>query len=413
MAMSILFLNNSTKIKVLFVILFCITTKISAQTAKKNLTLQMEGVPLIEVFHSITSQTGFRFAYNSNVLDENVHITVNVEKENLDTVLLLILPNSVKYKKISDYIILTSVGNTNKDEKEKVDSLALNHSNGVIIASDTVYLHKNNDTILELLNAIKQELTELKVKKIREKGNWIISISAGLRSEFFSATNYNRVFSNNKKISFPSLEFGLGYVFSTRLQLETGIKYIENYADYSFEAFSWSKILTQSERHLLYSSLQIPLCLKYYIPLGKSNIYLLTKAGVDLSIPLTNNQYDLLTDQQSVTDDFLWNSLFTGQEVSTSQKLYYSTVLNAPLHKVNILLNLGLGLSYQFKFGMGLTLFGEYYAGTMNMAQLIIPYHQEQFNSTSNTWEFYSEGKEFITFRGDYWNAGLTISYKF
>ena len=429
MDLSILFQNHNTRIKVLsFIFLFVCTAELFAQTGDSDrlVTLKMRETSLRKVFQSITSQTGFRFAYNPTVLDEKAAVSINVINESLDTVLLFILPDSVKYKQINDYIILSPKIEKKQEKQDSILSLPdfTSHDLGkdTVILKDTVHIdhYYESDTILNTLAEIKQELAELKGVKYRQlssqqkrEGGWTISLSSGLRSEICFATGYSRTFWNKQRISMPPIAFGFGYLFGNHIQIETGVKYIQNYANYSFEAFNWGGNTILEERHLLYSSLQIPASIKYYFPLRKSNFSLFVKAGIDFSVPLMKKRSEVYEPEDFPTDVFVWESPSTGEEVQALQKLYYSTIVEAPLQKMNILLNVGLGFSYQFKFGLGFSLYGEYYAGTMNMARIAIPYRQEQFNNISDTWEFYNEGTEYVTSRGDYWNIGLTVSYKF
>ncbi|MDR0367610.1 MAG: PorT family protein [Bacteroidales bacterium] len=369
--------------------------------------MQVENTPLLDVFNSITAQTGLRFAYNPDILDLKTRISIDVVKGCPDTVLSLILPPSVKYRIVEDYIILTAE-NTNET------GLALDNSvRDTVFVQDTVYLHQ--DSILAILKEIKQNLHELlnTKKSSLPHGNWIVAISSGLRSETGFATNYSRsVRNNNLKLSVPSVEFRFGYMFSNRIQVETGVKYVQNFADYSFEAFDWGGNTTVDERHLLFSSLQIPLDMKYYISFGKSNFSLFVKGGIDFGIPVDKRSTQFVEAEDVPTGVFLWESSPDAKN-QTLQRLHYSTRIESPLQKMNVLLSLGAGISYQFPFGLGLSIYGEYYAGTANMARIAITCRQEQFNAVSKTWDFYNENVEYVTCRGDCRNFGLTVSYKF
>ncbi|MDR0368259.1 MAG: STN domain-containing protein [Bacteroidales bacterium] len=397
-----LFRKKNIRIAILAVGLFCTTIPISAQTTDYTLTLQVKETSLLEVFQSITLQTGLRFAYNTDILNSDTCISIDVVKEKVDTVLSLILPPSVKYKIRNNYIILTP-------ENAAGSSLA---TRDTIFVWDTIYVY--HDSIGAVLEEIKQSLHELKTTKTSSRnGNWIISLSSGFRNEICLTTNYSRAFwNNNLRLSPPSLELGFGYIFGNHLQIETGIKYIRKYADYSFEAFDWGGSTTINERHLLFSSLQFPLDMKYYMFLGRSNFSLLIKAGIDFSIPVNKKSIKFLNAKDVPIGVFLWESAPI-TENKTLQRLYYGTQIEAPLQRMNILLNLGTGISYQFPCGVGLSVYVEYYVGTANMARIAVPYRQEQLNQQSGIWEFYNEGIEYLTFREDCWNIGLTVSYTF
>ncbi len=79
-------------------------------------------------------------------------------------------------------------------------------------------------------------------------------------------------------------------------------------------------------------------------------------------------------------------------------------------HSLNFLISTGIGCNYQFKNGIGISLFGEYFTGLRTMANIRILYTLVNMDiGLSPDW--YDD--EYITYRGDYWYAGLGISYTF
>lgn len=91
-------------------ILFLLFSFIAFQSfsQEKHITLNVQQKPLYEVFASITEQSGVRFSYNSQLLNENQKITLKVEKQPLSKVLSQILPQTVTYKLVGKHIILSA-----------------------------------------------------------------------------------------------------------------------------------------------------------------------------------------------------------------------------------------------------------------------------------------------------------------
>ncbi len=399
-----------------------------AQTndSDKTITLQIENKPIRQVLASITKQTGLRFSYNPNVLNEKKPVSIKIQNGSLDNVLKLILPDSISYKQISNYIILTSpVDEIPPDEIAEEGRLleinpdSISPGKTVITIVDTVWIQdpaKDCDSILQRVLENTREVLEALTPKEpvpSSKGGWIIGISSGLRGEISFASQQERAFRNKRRISAFPLEFSFGYLFDDKFFLGSGIKYTGNYTNYSLNAFNWGESEIEDKRYLIYNSLQFPVDFKYCFYIGKTGLGIFAKAGINLSIPLKTKQTEVFTPDNYPQDSYQWTSPETGEDISVHQRLVYSVAIEAPLHKVNILGNIGLGFSYTFKFGLGFSLYAEYYAGMLNMARILIPYEQEQYNAITSQWESYSEGTEYVNFRGDYWNFGLEISYKF
>ena len=395
--------------------------------SSKTITLQVENRTIHQVFTSITKQIGLRFSYNPNVLDEKMLISISVENKSLGEILTLILPDSVTYKQISDYIILTSARKDNVvlPEKAKEQEMpiatffdTISSYQNIITIIDTVWVNdptKNYDSILYVLGEIQGQLNELSSNQqidFSQKGAWIIGISSGLRGEICFASEQERAFQNKRKISTLPLEFSFGYLFADKFLLGSGIKFVGNYTNFSFEAFNWGGKEIQN-RQLIYKSLQFPIDFKYHFHIGKTGLGMFVKAGINFSVPLQAKKTEIFTPEEYPEGSHAWASSVAGEEVSVSHRLIYNTTIQAPLQKVNLLGNVGAGISYTFKFGLEFSLYGEYYTGMLNMARITIPYKQEQYNTIENRWELYDDGMEYVIFRGDYWNFGLEISYKF
>ena len=82
----------------------------------------------------------------------------------------------------------------------------------------------------------------------------------------------------------------------------------------------------------------------------------------------------------------------------------YVLIAYTPLFEFNVLFDTKIGFQYQFDFGLGISVFGEYCKGTRIMAQIEGYYNYSDGGVTTR--------EDYIT-NGDYWNAGIGISYTF
>lgn len=81
-----------------------------------GITLSLDEEPLFEAFSSISRQTGFRFSYDPLLIDDNQPVTVRVDEQPLEEVLPFLLPDSIRYKQIGDYLILSRKERKNTEQ---------------------------------------------------------------------------------------------------------------------------------------------------------------------------------------------------------------------------------------------------------------------------------------------------------
>jgi len=126
-----------------------------------------------------------------------------------------------------------------------------------------------------------------------QKGSWTIGLNSGLRGELFDASQHYRLYFFGNKISFPPIEFNLAYGINDNFFIETGITYIETKTNWGFGAIDWGMEGTYCAQYKLYSSLQLPINLKYNLPIFHSRFHLFTKVG--LNIQIVQENYELET----------------------------------------------------------------------------------------------------------------------
>ena len=101
-----LFLNKMFY-RISFIILFLfLGIMVFAQNPlEKRATVAVQKECLESVLATITKQTGVRFSYNSQLIDPKTKITVNAQNKTVKEILAVILPPSVSYKNVGEYIV--------------------------------------------------------------------------------------------------------------------------------------------------------------------------------------------------------------------------------------------------------------------------------------------------------------------
>jgi hypothetical protein len=157
-----------------------------------------------------------------------------------------------------------------------------------------------------------------------------------------------------------------------------------------------------SAGNIWFKYLQIPLNVRYAIPLWKSNFRVYGKLGFSLNIPSFKFNHNATEIQTT----------FPKHEEGVMPIYYFEYTHTAKLYdrSLNILLNAGIGFEYRFKNAWGLFAEGEYYAGLRTMGHVyidvkqipngVIPYVQNEY-------------KELLLIKGNYWNFNLGVSYNF
>lgn len=232
-----------------------------------------------------------------------------------------------------------------------------------------------------------------------QKGSWSIGIASGLRSEIFHGSKWIRNYSFGTRISTPPIEINFAYGINDNFVFESGLTYIEAKTNWRFGAVDYGIYGIYCERYSVYNSLQAPLGFKYYLPIAKSNFSFFTKIGLNIQIPL--KKYDMIA---------YFPDVITIDYSSNTYNLEYEVQIKSPTKMLSFLVSAGMGLSYYFNSGIRLSLYGEYYAGIQNTADILLRYTLIDMTTNKTYFNKYTEG---LSYRGDYWNVGLGISYTF
>jgi iron complex outermembrane receptor protein len=98
------------KMKLSFVLTFFILLQLSASPvmSQKKIQLDYNGVPLKRILNEIKSQTGYRFFYDVNEIDDNQKISFNAKGESINQVLIKLgLKANFDFKIVNSQIVLT------------------------------------------------------------------------------------------------------------------------------------------------------------------------------------------------------------------------------------------------------------------------------------------------------------------
>jgi hypothetical protein len=232
-----------------------------------------------------------------------------------------------------------------------------------------------------------------------QKGSWTIGISSGLKGEVYNSAYINRDVYSGEKISFPPINLHVGYNWLDNIVLESGLTFVNYKTNWMMAGHNWGMGLFHPPMYYFYSALQIPLNVKYYIPLGKSPLHLFIRTGLNFQIPIHE------------AEDYtpLETKIFSSGVV-----LRYQYDMR-DLKRFGILLNSELGLSYRLNNDLCVFVLAGYYAGLKKVARIIIEANAYYIGKDKNGNEYSDTeyGDEGISFRGDYWNVGFGISYTF
>ena len=243
--------------------------------------------------------------------------------------------------------------------------------------------------------ALTQNITD---REIQQPRKWTIELSSGFRSEIFESPEHRyevAELKTGRRLSFPQIEVSFWYAFKDYFALESGLAYVQYNTNWGcgYKMFI--------PKHKLYSALQIPLRIRFSVPLKGSNFSFFSTTGVILQFPI----------QAKAPHIWIWDSpyeYFDGVIDNSSGfgKVHYHLRTFSPMCGINILLNTKIGFMYKFDFGLGISVFGEYYKGTRTMA-MIDGVYKETYHAIP------SESETSYETKGDYWNAGIGISYSF
>ncbi len=98
------------RIAIITVIIFFHTAGFSQSLLSKQVSLQVSRKPLGEVLKTISRQGNFYFSYNSNIINEDSLISLDIKKKSVKQVLEILFDNSYEYKETNTYIIIQYAG---------------------------------------------------------------------------------------------------------------------------------------------------------------------------------------------------------------------------------------------------------------------------------------------------------------
>ncbi|WP_163630585.1 STN domain-containing protein [Paludibacter sp. 221] len=87
-------------------VFFLVSLPLSAINDERNISIHLHDAGYKEVLNAITQQTGYRFAYNPQLLDGTKSVSFDLQNKTLSEVLSTVLPPDVCFKKKDKHIIL-------------------------------------------------------------------------------------------------------------------------------------------------------------------------------------------------------------------------------------------------------------------------------------------------------------------
>ena len=92
-----------------FILLTLAFLQVSAKGTAQQVSLSGKDMPLLKVFESIKSQTGFVFFYDANLLQQGKPVTLNVKRQPLETTLAQVFDNQpLSYSIVNKTITITA-----------------------------------------------------------------------------------------------------------------------------------------------------------------------------------------------------------------------------------------------------------------------------------------------------------------
>jgi len=232
-----------------------------------------------------------------------------------------------------------------------------------------------------------------------KKGAWTVELSSGFRSEIFMSSSfvYNQIdVKSGKQLSTPQIEAAVWYGLTNYFAVESGLAYVKYNTN-------WTHGFNSIPKHKLYSALQIPLRVRFSVPI-KNNFHFFSTTGVVVQLPLQGQTSNRRKDNVPYI-------YFSGDMSSDENtQIAYDLATLSPTYGINILLNAKIGFIYQFDFGLGISIFGEYYKGTRRMATVSAVYTEAYSEIYGN---YGNKSKANYITKGDYWNTGIGVSYSF
>jgi hypothetical protein len=249
-----------------------------------------------------------------------------------------------------------------------------------------------------------------------QKNSWTIGVNFGLFGTIcqkaYTVDSYRNTFPPMDESPPFSFELTAAYGITNYLSISTGIAWAYKDAAYkrvklnlvkqTFGNVLYDEPVNDIGGFWSYASFEIPLKLNFAIPLGKSRFYFLGNTGVVFDVMLGDYiEYWVQNDEWYLAELYGFDN----------DKYWLSTEknLNSNPIKINFLINAGIGFGYRFKCGVGLSLTGDYNAGTRIIGDVAI----KNLLGTHGVGMPYREYMDKLYYKGDYWKVALGISYTF
>ena len=247
-----------------------------------------------------------------------------------------------------------------------------------------------------------------------QRSNWTLGFNMGYKIQMLEKTvssdfNLKSFVGDKNRSGYPTIGLSLTYNINERLCISSGFSYLDYHAAWKME--EKEEWIGSVGGDIWFKYLQIPLNIKYAIPLGNSNFSVYGKLGFSFDILVD------LIDGASYRDNGIILHYEEGSEQVSETMLAtyegyfehnYKQIVKIYDKKFNVLLNAGIGFGYRFKNGLGLSLEGEYYAGLRTMGHVFI-----KATPVANFPSTLKEHSEHLLIKGNYLNFGLGISYTF
>lgn len=405
--MSISYQNKKWQPHSLLIFLFLLfgNLLIAQNNWEKAVTFTLDEENLPQAFTKITKESGFRFAYNPQLIDTLQHYSYQFENLRIDQILDTLLPDSIHYKVAGNHIILQM-----KSKQEVVENPIIQpvvDSTMQPVSDSTDQSQWSQDSVVDSLEKkdVQKHFAEAVAtppsRIFFKRGEWNMEFSSGFRSEVYQVVEGDIKVVSGRQLSVPPFEFNVGYGIQSNTVIEAGLAFVNTRinwksfnADYGF--IDMGKTLPA------YSSLQIPVRLKYYIRIWKNSLSLYAKLGIVFQFTL-NKLVDNDSESSPISEQF--ENSVTDSE--SGQSILYDCAVrkSMPINRFNMLYTGGVGFCYKLGNGIMLSVTGEYYWGMLRMGSAVLEYEKTQYSYPT-----YDKGDCKLLYHGDYWNVGIGIS---
>jgi hypothetical protein len=235
-----------------------------------------------------------------------------------------------------------------------------------------------------------------------QKNTWSIGFRTAFRVEriivsayYSSGNTFPPMAHHALFIGMPPTEINLSYHITDRLSLQTGIAYYQYQIKKRKSMFYNILEEAPTDGSELFRSLQVPLLVRYDIPLRKTGFSFFVQTGLVLDI-LFANQYYAVYDRQIVA--------MLGRRCLRDVKVFLPKST-----RVGVSLNGGFGFAYRFKKGWQISLSGEYNIADASRGGELNAHIDIYDESTLQQLENGGETRK----AKDYLDIGLGVSYTF